>query len=59
MDVVRIAVEHLNPGQTPVVTYDHLLLALAKEIQWKCPQVYAEKSIIFLCGGLLPVGIPC
>ena len=30
IDVVRSAVEHLNPGQTPVVTVDQPLFALAK-----------------------------
>ena len=30
MDVVKKTVEHLNPGQTPVVTLDQPLLALAK-----------------------------
>ena len=35
MDVVKNAVEHLNPGQTPVVTFDQPLFALAKQIQWK------------------------
>ncbi|KAG1678463.1 Multidrug resistance-associated protein 1 [Nymphon striatum] len=33
MDVVKNAVEHLNPGQTPVVTFDQPLFALAKQIQ--------------------------
>ena len=30
MDLVKKTVEHLNPGQTPVVTLDQPLLALAK-----------------------------
>ena len=33
MDVVKNAVEHMNPGQTPVVTLDQPLFALAKQIQ--------------------------
>ena len=28
LDVVKNAVEHLNPGQTPVVTFDQPLFAL-------------------------------
>lgn len=33
MDVVRNSVEHLNPGQISVVTFDQPLFALAKQIQ--------------------------
>ena len=29
--VVKSATEHLNPGQTPVITYDQPLYALAKK----------------------------
>ena len=32
IDVVKNVVEHVNPGQTPVVTLDQPLLALAKQI---------------------------
>jgi len=52
MDVVMNAVEHLIPGQTPVVTYDQPLFALAKQIQWKWPQEYGEKKFVVLLGGL-------
>ena len=37
IDVVRNAVQHLNPGQTPVLTCDQPLFSLAKQIQWKWP----------------------
>ena len=52
MDVIRNAVQHLNPGQTPVVTFDQLLFALAKQIQWKWPQEYSEQKFVVVCGGL-------
>ena len=52
MDVVRNAVEYLNPGQTPVVTFDQPLFALVKEIQWKWPQDYGEEKFVVLFGGL-------
>lgn len=32
MDVVKSAVEHLNAGQTPVLTFDQPLFALAKQL---------------------------
>ena len=34
MDIVKTAVEMLNPGQVPVITFDQSLYALAKQIQW-------------------------
>ena len=52
IDVVRSAVEHLNPGQTPVVTVDQPLFALAKEIQWTWPDRYGEESLVIMFGGL-------
>ena len=52
IDVVKTAVEHLNPGQTPVVTFDQPLFALAKQIQWKWPEKYGEDKVVVLFGGL-------
>ena len=46
MDVVKNAVEHVNPGQTPVVTLDQSLFALAKQIQWKWPEKYGEDKMV-------------
>ena len=52
MDVVKNAVEHVNPGQTPVVTLDQPLFALAKQIQWKWPEKYGEDKMVVIFGGL-------
>ena len=52
MDVVKNAVEHVNPGQTPVVTLDQPLFALAKQIQWKWPEKYGEDKMVVMFGGL-------
>ena len=52
MDVVKNAVEHVNPCQTPVVTLDQPLFALAKQIQWKWPEKYGEDKMILMFGGL-------
>lgn len=52
MAVIRDAVQHLNPGQTPVITCDQPLFALAKQIQWKWPEVYGEDKMVVLFGGL-------
>ena len=52
MDVINNAVEHLNPGQTQVVTFDQPLYALAKQIQWKLPEEYGENKFVIMFGGL-------
>ena len=33
MSIVKAVVQHLNPGQAPVLTADQPLFALAKQIQ--------------------------
>ena len=52
MDVVRNAMEHLNPGQIPKVTFNQPLFALAKQIQWKWPQEYCEEKFVIFFRGL-------
>ncbi len=52
MDVQKQAVEYLNPGQIPVTTFDQLLFALAKLVQWKWPNIYGEKKYVVMLGGL-------
>ena len=49
IDVVRNAVQHLNPGQTPVLTCDQPLFTVAKQLQWKWPDTYGEDKLF---GGL-------
>ena len=46
------AVQHINPGQTHVITFDQALFAIAKEIQWKWPEKYGEDKCVILFGGL-------
>ncbi len=50
--VVKSAIEHLNPGQTPVLTFDQPLYALAKQIQWTWPDDYGEDKFVVMLGGL-------
>ena len=52
IDVVKTAVNHVNPGQAPVVTFDQPLFALAKQIQWKWPEKYGEDKVVVMFGGL-------
>ena len=50
-NVISKSVQFLNPGQTPVVTSDQPLYALAKKIQWQWPEIHAETKVVML-GGL-------
>ena len=52
MDVIKTAVENLNPDQIPVLTVDQPLYALAKQIQWRWPETHGEDHFVCLFGGL-------
>ena len=52
MDVVKRAVEILNPGQTPIITMYQPLYAVAKQIQWSWPETHGEYHFIVMLGGL-------
>ena len=52
MDVVKAAVNRLNPGQIPIITCDQLLYALAKQIQWNWPTTYGEEHFFVMFGGM-------
>ena len=52
MDIVKMAVDVLNPGQIPVLTCDQPLYTLAKHIQWSWPTSYGEDRFIVMFGGL-------
>ena len=42
----------LNPGQTPVTTFDQPLFALAKIVQWKLLVTHGESIYVVVLGGL-------
>lgn len=52
MDMVKTAVEILNPGQMPVLTCDQPLYALEKQIQWSWPTIHGENHFVVMFGGL-------
>ena len=52
MNVQRLVIKHVNPGQIPVTTVDQPLFALAKLVQWKWPAVYGELVRIVMLGEL-------
>ena len=52
LNVVKLATEHVNPGQVPVIAMDQPLFALAKQIQWQWPETYGEEHFVIMFGGL-------
>lgn len=52
MNVVKLATDHVHQGQTPVITMDQPLFALAKAIQWTWPALHGEDKIVVMLGGL-------
>ena len=52
INVISLAVKHLNPSQIPVVAFDQPLFALAKQIQWSVGGAYDESHVIVMLGGL-------
>ena len=52
MEVVRAAIQHLNPGQVPILALDQPPFALAKQIQWTWPTSLGEDHFVLMLGGL-------
>ena len=50
MKVIKAAVQHLNPLQTPVIALDQPLYALGKQIQWTLPE-FDEDKFLAMMGG--------
>jgi len=51
MENLRAAVQHLNPGQVPILALDQPLYALAKRIQWTWPSSLGDHCV-WMLGGL-------
>ena len=52
LEVIKSAVWHVNPGQTPVISIDQPLYAKLKQLQWSMPSLYGEDKFVLLMGGL-------
>ena len=52
MDMIKLAVQKLNPAQVPVITLDQPLYAITKKIQWNWPENYGENQFVIVLGGL-------
>ena len=56
VNLVKEAVEHLNPNQTPVLTMDQPLPAIAKEIQWLWSDSFSNNKYVIMTRGWVWVG---
>ena len=52
INVIKASIDFLNPGQVPVIAMDQPLFAVAKQLQWKWPDIYGEKKYVIMFGGL-------
>ncbi|MEW8547628.1 MAG: hypothetical protein AB2693_29320, partial [Candidatus Thiodiazotropha sp.] len=52
MRVTAKAIQHLHPGQIPVITMDQPLYSIAKQIQWTWPDSFGEDKFVVVMGGL-------
>ena len=48
VNLVKEAVEHLDPNQTPVLTMGHPFSAIAKEIQWQWPDSFSNNKYVIM-----------
>ena len=46
MNLIRQAVQRLNPQQVSVITADMPLYAICKQIQWQWPQTHGEEKML-------------
>jgi len=51
-DIVKQAVHHVNPGQTPVICVDQPLFEKMKQLQWSMNTMNGEDKFVMLLGGL-------
>ena len=50
MDVTKLAVDHVNKDQTPVIAFDQPLYTLAKQVQWNWKDHYGEDKFVVIMG---------
>lgn len=52
MEKVRGTTAYLTPDQVPDNTVDQPIYALAKQVQWQCPEQFRMEKIVTMFGGL-------
>ena len=50
VNVIKNAVDHINNGQVHAITFDQSLYTIAKQVQWKCPEIYGEEKFVIMLG---------
>ena len=52
MMVIAKAIEFLNPGQTPVITFDQSLYAISNQSQWNFTNQCGQERLVIMLGPL-------
>ena len=52
MMVIAKAIEFLNPGQTPMITFDQPLYAISKQLQWNFTNQCGQERFVIMLGPL-------
>ena len=52
MKIVKLILQHVNPGQIPVMTADQPVYAISKQVQWLYPELYGEGKLLMMMGAL-------
>ena len=48
LKLIQKQTNHLNPGQTPVMTADQPLYAITKQIQWAKSETFGEEKFLVI-----------
>ena len=49
---MKIAVDHVNTGQIPIIAMDQPFFALGRQLQWTMSDIHGENRYIVVMGGL-------
>ena len=52
MQIVKLILLRLNPGQIPVMTGDQPVYAILKQVQWLYPEFYGQDKLLMMMGAL-------
>ena len=52
LDIIKIAVDEVNKEQAPVVVFDPLFYAIAKQVQWNWKEIYGNGKFLVMMGPL-------
>ena len=52
INIIVTLLKNINSEQIPVITSDQPVYALAKQLQWRYPELYGEDKMFLMLGGL-------